>query len=298
MTDERKGYLQLVLFCFFIGAVGTLVKLVRGFDVYSIIFFRYAIAAVFIFAVIWGRKRTRELALTSPLQTLMVGLCMGLATLFYFSSILHTSVSNAVFLLYTAPIFSVILAKLFLKEHIEKETIIGTVITLAGIFFILDPRTFSLDSKETLGNLMGLAAGFFYAAQALVAKPILRTVSGYYTAFWQSLIVSIMFVFFVKIESTEVLLSNWWQLLAIGTLCAGISSILFMEGAKRVSAQKIFIITSLEPLIGTIYALLFLREIPMTMTIIGAVLIIYGVYRVTITKKKITPVAQPATTSS
>ena len=86
-------------------------------------------------------------------------------------------------MLYTAPIFSVVLAKYFLKEKIEKKTLWGLFLAVVGIAFILDPRTFSFSSRETIGNLLGLCSGFSYAMMALIAKPVLKKVSGYYVAF-------------------------------------------------------------------------------------------------------------------
>jgi drug/metabolite transporter (DMT)-like permease len=133
---------------------------------------------------------------------------------------------------------------------------------------------------------MGLASGFFYAAQGLLAKDIMKKVSGYYTAFWQSLIITIMFLFFVKIGSVQIAINHWWKFLGLGILGAGIPTILFMRGIQKVPAQQIFIITSLEPLMGTIFALLFLREFPTFMTLIGAFFIFYGVYRITYSKAR------------
>lgn len=287
MHKEQTGYFELILFSLLAGVVGVLVKLVQHLDIYSIVFFRASIASIFILLVILFRRKIKELSIVSPLQTLLVGVFQGLSIFLYFSSVLNTSVSNAIFLLYTAPIFSVFLAKFFLKEKIEKETIIGIIITLAGIIFILDPRTFSLNSSQTLGNIMGLASGFFYSAMALTAKPIMNKKTGYYTAFWQYVIISLMFVFFLKVNSANVLFENWWKLLTIGILCTGIAFILFMEGVRKIKAQKIFIVTALEPLVGTVVALIILKEIPSLMTVIGAILILYGVYR--ITYKKIAP---------
>ena len=183
--------------------------------------------------------------------------------------------------MYTAPIFSVILAKFFLKEKIEKETLIGIFITLLGIIFILDPTTFSFDSNQTIGNLIALGSGFFYSAMALTAKPVLKTKSGYYVAFWQNIIISLMFILFLKVNPVSAISTNWWQLGIIGILSTGIAFILFMEGVRKVKAQKIFIVTALEPLAGTVLALILLAEIPSILTIAGAILILYGVYRTT-----------------
>lgn len=290
MKEQTRGYMELILFSLFIGSVGIFVKLINGLDVRSMIFFRYGIAAILIFLIVFFFKKIKELKICSPVKTLLVGLSLGVASLFYFNSIVNTSVTNAVFLLYTAPIFSLFLSKIFLGEKVEKRTYIGIVLALAGIILILDPKTFSFESKQTLGNLMGLAAGFFYALQGLLAKSLRERVSGYYTAFWQSIVISIMFLFFLKIKSMDVIVGNWWQILGLGILGAGIPTILFMNGIKKIKGQEIFIITSLEPLAGTLFALLALHEVPTLLTISGAVFILGGIFWVT---KKPQSVSEP-----
>lgn len=283
MPDEQKGYTQLILYSFFSGIVGVFVRLIPNLDVNTIIFFRALIASVFIFLIISLKQNLKELALIHPFRTLAVGIFQGLSILLYFQSIINTSISNAVFLLYTAPIFSVLLAKIFLKEHIEKRTYLGIFLTLVGIIFILNPQTFSFAAQNIWGNIMALGSGFFYAAMALTAKPILQKKSGYYVAFWQYAIISLMFLLSFNGSKIAAVSAAWWQLLVIGIVCTGIAFILFMEGVKKIKAQKVFIITSLEPLVGSIAAIVFLKEVPSLFTMMGAICIIFGVY--TCTKK-------------
>jgi drug/metabolite transporter (DMT)-like permease len=224
------------------------------------------------------------LAVSHPFKTLLVGVFQGVSIFLYFSAILQTSVSNALFLLYTAPIFSVLIAKFFLKERIERKTVLGVVLTLLGIIFVLDPRTFSFNSSQTLGNALALGAGFFYAAMALTAKPVVKEKPGFYAAFWQYLVVSVMFLFSFNAASVSTALENWWQLGLVGVLSTGIAFTLFMQGIRKVKGQKIFIVTALEPLSGSVLALIVLGEVPSLFTIIGAALIFYGVFQTTKSK--------------
>lgn len=281
MGKKYTGYAELITYSILSGTVGIFVKLTQNLNIFSIIFLRACIATIFIFIVIFLIKKFKELSIIHPWKTLSVGIFQGLSILLYFEAILRTSISNAVLLLYTAPIFSAVLAKYFLKEKIKKNTIIGILIVITGIILILQPGTFTFKLNETIGNLMGLGAGFFYAAMALTAKPIMKDKSGYYVTFWQYLIMTLMFGLFIDIRSTSVLFENWWQLSIIGIVCTGIAFILFMEGIKKVKVQKIFIITALEPLTGILLGSILLKEIPSFLTIIGAGLILFGVYKTT-----------------
>jgi drug/metabolite transporter, DME family len=277
-SEERRGYVELVLYSVLAGAVGVFVKMVQGLDVFTIVFFRASIAASFILLLVAFRRRLVELRPVSPGRTLLVGLFQGLAIYLYFQALFQTSVSNAVFLLYTAPIFSVVFARLLFKEEIEAGTLMGVAVTLAGIVCVLNPSTFSFSSRETTGDLIALAAGFFYSVMAMTAKPLMKRASGYYAAFWQYAVISAIFLSFARFDSVNAVATNWPELLVIGVFCTGIAFILFMDGIGKVKAQKIFVVTALEPLMGTLLALAVLKEVPSPIAVLGAALILYGVY--------------------
>lgn len=278
MNGTEKGYLLLVIYSFLSGFVGIIVKLIQGIDAYSIVFLRAVIAASFILLFLIFRKKLSELRIVSPLNTILMGIFEGISVVLYFLAVMMTNVSNALFLVFTAPIFSAIFARVFLKEKITKETIIGICVVMVGIIVLLDPRSFSFTSKDTLGSILALLSGLFYAAMATAAKPLMKKVSGYYSAFWEYVIISLMFILLFKPNHPGLIISNWAQLLLLGILCSGVAVIIFMEGVKRIPAQKVFIITSLEPVMGTIFAAIILKEAPTIYVFIGGAIILAGIY--------------------
>jgi drug/metabolite transporter (DMT)-like permease len=281
MNDTDKGYLLLFIYSIITGFVGIIVKLIRGIDAYSIVFLRAVIAASFILTFILSRKKLSELRLVSPLNTILMGLFDGLSVILYFLALMLTNVSNALFLVFAAPVFSAVFARLFLKEKIGKETILGICVVMVGITVMLDPRTFSFASKDTLGSILALLSGVFYAAMAVCAKPLMKKVSGYYSSFWDYLVISLMFVLFIKPAQAPAIAANWIQLLVLGVVCSGIAVVIFMEGVKRVPAQKVFILTSLSPVIGTLFAAIILKETPSILVLIGGAIILAGIYLTT-----------------
>jgi len=280
LSEEKKGYIQLIIYSLLAGSVGVLVRLVQGMDAFSITFFRAFIGVLVIFAIIAFRRKIRELKIVDYKKTFLVGAFQGISIFMYFFAILNTTIANAMFLLYTAPIFSVIFAKIFLKEKIQKKTILGVVLAMIGIIFILNPAKFSFSSSNSLGILFGLGAGLFYSAMAITAKPLTKKVSGYYLAFWQYLIISVLFAISLRGTSVNIVAGNILPLLGIGIFTCGIAFILFMKGVKRVKAQKVFVVTALEPLVGVVSAIIILSEIPTLFTGIGAILILAGVFAV------------------
>lgn len=281
MKEETRGYLYLMISSLLFALVGIFVKLTAGINPLELTFFRGTITIGLVFAFAVATRRLKELTLASPLPTLLVGICEGLSVYLFFFALQKTTVANAIFLVYSAPFFSVLLAKFFLKEKIEKTTIIGLIATMIGVFLLADPRRFSFASSQHVGNIAALGAGFLYALMAFFAKPLLSKASGQYVVFWQYFVIALMFGFFLPEHSFSHFVSNWWQVSAMGLVSTVLAMLLFMEGVKRVKAQKIFIVTSIEPVLATLFAFIILGETPVLATLLGGIIIFFGVYQIT-----------------
>ncbi|VVB98603.1 EamA-like transporter family protein [uncultured archaeon] len=281
MGPKNQGYIQLFIYSVLAGCIGIFVKLTHGMGAFEVLFFRAGIAAISILLFIIVQRRFSEISPVDAPRTLLIIAMQGLNLGLYFWALQYISVSNAVFLLYTAPVFSAILARVFLNEKIEKDTLIGIAAAIAGIVLIVNPSTISFGSEQLLGNLLGLGAGFFYAAMAVAAKPLLQKVSGYYMVFWQYFGIAMACAFSLTPSTFAAAAVNWWQLLGLGVLCTAIGYVLFMNGIRVVKAQHVFIITSSETIVATALGALILNEIPSWLALAGAALILYGAYRIT-----------------
>jgi drug/metabolite transporter (DMT)-like permease len=218
MNLLKNGYMHLVYYSLFNGFVGVFVKLTHGLDTLSIVFFRALIAAVFIGLIAAVLRQGRTLWLCNWRATLLVGLLQALMTALIMTALRLTSVSNALFLLYTAPVFSLILAHTCLKEQIRQATWVGIGITLLGVFFLVEPANLSLAGDQSLGNLMALGAGIALAAMTVAAKPLSQKASGYYIVFWQYVVIAALTSPFVRIDSLTLAMGNWWQLGGLGII--------------------------------------------------------------------------------
>jgi drug/metabolite transporter (DMT)-like permease len=280
MNALKNGYMQLVYYSLFNGFVGVFVKMAQGLDTIAIVFFRALITVAFVGLIAVLLRQGGTLRLHNLRATMLVGIFQGLMTVLIMGALRLTSVSNALFLLYTAPVFSVLLARIFLKERIAGITWIGISLAIMGIFFIVDPTAISLDATHNLGNLMALGAGLALAAMTVAAKPLSQKVSGYYIVFWQYLVIAVLALPFAHAAPIETVVANWWQLGGLGIVCTGIAYTLYMRGVRRVPTQHVLVIASLEPLVGTLIAGLLLHESLSYLTLIGALFIMAGAYGV------------------
>lgn len=106
------------------------------------------------------------------------GLFLGLLSSLYVLSTQYTTLANASFLIYTGPVYSTILATIFLKEPFKLSmlgslgaVIIGTLL-IVGIIST-DGIGLDLDPQYTTGNLIALASGVAYGLYLFVSR--LRT---------------------------------------------------------------------------------------------------------------------------
>lgn len=280
MTILRNGYLQLVYYSLFNGFVGVLVKQAHGLDTFAIVFFRALIAAAFIglFVTLVGQVKTLRLA--DRKATLLVALFQGVMTVLIIGALRLTTVANALFLLYTAPVFGVVMARLFLQEAVTRITWAAIAVALLGVLLIVNPATIALDATQALGSFMALGAGVASAAMTVAAKPLSQKVSGYYIVFWQYLLIALLTLPFVQATPLTTVTANWWQLAGLGIVCTAIAYTLYMRGVRRVPTQHVLIVASLEPLVGSLIAGLFLHEALGYLTLLGALCIMAGAYGV------------------
>ncbi|WP_332835450.1 DMT family transporter [Actinomyces sp. zg-332] len=106
------------------------------------------------------------------------GLFLGLLSSLYVISTQYTTLANASFLIYTGPVYSTILATVFLKESFRLSMLgsLGAVIigTLLIVGIISENGIgLNLDPQYTIGNLIALASGVAYGLYLFVSR--LRT---------------------------------------------------------------------------------------------------------------------------
>ena len=141
----------------FIDAPGDFVSFWRNFA--------GLIALSIIFLVIGGFKLVRTTRFSGTM--LLSGIFLGLLSGLYCLSTQYTTLANASFLIYTGPIYSTVLAAIFLKEKIDWKGILCIVAVVVGMLFIVGivtpgGLTLDLDPAYTFGNAIALASGVAY----------------------------------------------------------------------------------------------------------------------------------------
>ncbi|MCG1010774.1 DMT family transporter [Salinicoccus sp. ID82-1] len=262
---KSTGILLVILAAIFWGISGGIADILmgKGWDPLIISFYRGAVGFVFFF--VWFITRFKQNWSTSPrfyLWSLLGGIGVAGNFTFYFLSIQESSVAVAATLMYTAPIFVLLISFLF---RIEQSTwfkwlcvcsvIIGIVL-LTGAY---DPEALS---TGIFGVIAGLAAGLSYAlfifgfknASDIGRPQMILTVA--------FLVLCLILIWFIDMdEAFSVLTSEdiWWFLL-LGAVGAGVSFIIYVIGVRRTRPTTASMVAMVEPVTASLFGVVILGD--------------------------------------
>ncbi|MFZ2412229.1 MAG: DMT family transporter [Candidatus Methanoperedens sp.] len=268
-----SGYGEIITASILWGFVGILAKMITEMPAQSIIFYRVAFASIIFFIALLISGNLNLIKLGDKKIFLLLFAILQTATMMaYFVSLLNASVSVAVLLLYTAPVYVTLFSPWLLKESSTKKGIIALVLSFAGVVLIVDPGKLEI-SRYSIGILAGIVAGITYAFQIMTSKYLSLRYSGYTQAFW-GFVIAMLILLPIGIAPVDVVFKNidYLVLLAIFPTIMAVS--LYFNGLKKVRAQSASILGLIEPVSAVILAVLILGEQISTPQIIGGVLIL------------------------
>jgi drug/metabolite transporter (DMT)-like permease len=232
----------------------------------EIIFFRAIISVAIIAGMIASGKvkfRIKEKG-----KAAFRGIMGGIALVLYFYAITMTSVSNAVLLSYTSPVFASIFSAIYLKEKLTKEMAAFIACAFMGTLLI-----FQLDySSLNIGDLFALISGIASGIALVSIRELRKTESSW--------MIVLSFVFFGTIFSLFSLKGNFvapdasalFMLLVIGVF--GTAGQLFQTYAFKVCSTALGGVLSMSSVIMTMALGIMIFHDPLTLNMIaGAVLI-------------------------
>ena len=117
---------------------------------------------------------------------------------FFFLAYIYTSVANAIIVLYTWPIFTVILSIIFLKEKVSRRQIFLLFISFIGIIVVYAGHELSFDNDDFKGLTAAICCAFFYAFTVIIFKSRSGEFDPFETIFFQNSLGAIVFLpFFI-----------------------------------------------------------------------------------------------------
>lgn len=199
----------------------------------------------------------------------------------YFFSLGHTTVSNAVFTHYSAPLFVAVLAPIIIAERLQKITLISLPIAAMGmVLIVLSSGGLRVDSADNAGIIAGTVSGVAYAFIIIFSRRLSRLQlhrKAVVILLWTTTIVTAPWALFLDYHLDY---RAAGLLLITGVLHSTLAPLLYYDALRKVIAQHAAILGYMEPLAAIPLAYLFLSETPALIALFGGILILLSGYLV------------------
>jgi DME family drug/metabolite transporter len=217
----------------------------------------------------------------------LLGLVAG--DLLYLRSMKLLGLSRAMPLSTTHPLFTVLLALVFLHEDVSWFTAAGAILIIGGAYLLAFPRRRALYEGnphearlDVPGVAMALGAAICWASSTVLLRMGLTGVDvTVANAIRLSVLMTVLAVMSIATKRVDQIrtysLSTLGVLFAAGIIGTGLGTFVFLMAVQRAGAARTSILTATTPLFGVPMALI-LRERPSLRTLAGTVLAVAGVW--------------------
>lgn len=209
-----------------------------------------------------------------------------------------TTASEAGILSATAPIFTVILAALFLKERSSFWQIIFVLLSVGGIAYIMYKNGLGTISSETLkGDFFVLLSVMSMAIYFVLGRKVTQQFNAMDITFFMTVTACVIFnlvavtdhlnsgtlpLYFNVFKNSDFL----WAILYLGVLSSFLTSFLTNNALKVIPASQVSIFNNFSPVIAVFAGVLFLNETLHLYHIIGGIMVLAGIIGVNVLKKR------------
>lgn len=284
MNSHREGLLSVHASVLIFGLTALFSKLI-SLNAIEITFLRSIFAVLAIAFYITYLKESLLLRNRNDyFIVLFLGFFLGAHWITYFHSMQVSSVSIGIIALYSYPIITVFLEPLFHGEKPHVKDIISGLAVLIGIYMLVPE--FSINNQTTQGVFWGIVSAFLFALRNIIHGRYFKTYPARHALFYQTLFIIIFLLPFFGHVIIEVNSQQWLQLILLGIFFTALPHTLFANSLLHLKAKTVGLIGCMQVLYGTLFAALFLSELPDWKTIAGGIIIISAAAYETITSGK------------
>jgi len=276
-----KPYLQIVAAMLVWSTWGLVVRW-SGQPPAVVLFVTSAVASITVPAVL---KLRGELDLSGVLGAWHLFVALALASLVnnltYFYALGNTTVSNAVFAHYTAPVLVAVMAPFLIAERIQRITLISLPLAAAGMAFIVaSGGGLRIGGEHAAGIAAGAASGVAYALLIIFSRRLSQMLMHHKAVvviLWitTALTAPVALPGVLALDVRTALL-----LAATGVIHSTLAPLLYYSALRSVIAQHAAILGYIEPLAAVPLAFFVLAESPGPLALFGGVLILASGYLV------------------
>ena len=203
-----------------------------------------------------------------------------LFNLCYFTCIQISEASIAVVLLYTSPIWVMLLSALFFRERITGRKVVALGLTFAGCALVAGVLGSSVQLSP-FALFIGVASGFFYATYSIFGRVALArydtlTITFYTFAFGLAACLAAGDpAHTVAVAAADPALAAWY--VGLGICCTILPYLLYTTGLEHLEPSRAAILATIEPLVAGLIGIFVYGEGTGAAKLVGMALILAAV---------------------
>ena len=273
----RRGVLLVLLAGVLWSGVGLVVRLIEVMTEWQILFYRSLALSLFLLALIALRSRGRMIMVfrDAGWAAVLGGLCLVLAFCGSIFALKNATVANAMFLFASAPFMAALLGLVILKEKVRRATWLAMAAAGLGIGIMVAE---GLAGGFLLGNIAALLSALGFALFTIALRwgrsnDMLPAVclGGLFTLVFTGGA--------CLLNGTGLAgpLADAGLAMSLGVFQLGLGLAVFIAGSKALPAAELALLSMTEVLLGPIWVLIFLWEVPGPYTLMGGAVLMAAI---------------------
>ncbi len=268
-NNEIFGAICLLSAGFFLSFGGLLIRLIEDASTMQVTSYRsvtFSLIAL-LYIVIKFKSRTRQAFINIGTSGLLLALIVGTSNILFVYGMSNTTVTNAVFLMSTGPLWAALASYFFLKKIVGLKTFIAITGSMIGIAVMFSQ---GLQSSNHLGNIIILGVPICFAFQLTLINK--RSDIDYMpSTFLAGIFVVLVGVFTITDHSISA--RDLYIILFMGAFQVGLGFVLITIGSRYIPPHRAALYILLEPILAPIWAWAGVGETPEIIELIGGLIV-------------------------
>jgi len=194
----------------------------------------------------------------------------------FFTSVKIGGIAVATLGFASFPAFITLIEALVLKERVGRAEWLRLLLVTFGL--ILITPSFEWADQGTEGLVWGVISGAAFGVLAVLNRRKLAGVDAFQVAGIQNAIVFILLSPWVLSTVTQISLTDWLWLIALGVVCTGLAHLLFVSSLRQLPARTAGLVVAAEPLYAILFAWFLFAQVPSVRMLVGAAIMMTAIF--------------------
>lgn len=267
-----RGLMAVLAGGFALSFTGPIFRMLEEASAWQILFYRTLSLTIGVLLVVAFRSRGQLVPAFRAIGRpgLLAGVIMGFGFCFFTLALVHTTVADALFLISTAPLFAALIGWFVLREVVRAATWIASLVALAGVAVMFGD---GFAGGGFLGKAMAIGAATALASYTVCVRtrPLVDMSPALVIA---GLIATTIAA---TADNLGVSLHDLLLCLFMGGVLASFGFVMYTYGPKYVPAAEVMLLSLVEVVLGPVWAVLMVGEVPSYYTIAGGIIVLGAV---------------------